>query len=92
MWNAYEAWRANAVTDVQTVEEFLLRYYKPDRYQPHVPGMWGAERCARMIADRKADLARDGVCIISRHDSITGRLVAFYGPNGPQPGPWQRTL
>ena len=31
-WNAYDAFKENAVSDVSSVEEFLKRYYKKDRY------------------------------------------------------------
>jgi hypothetical protein len=58
------------VTDVSSVKEFLERYYKPDRYQ----------ECPDVILESKTqDIKRDGYCIISRHDSMTGEVVAYFG-------------
>lgn len=72
----------DAVTDVNSVTEFLARYYKPDRYHGRdreTPGY-----SAGLLASHEADYQRHGFDIISRHDSVTGKVVAYFGP-GIQP-------
>ena len=54
-----------------TVARFIDRYYRPERLSAE-PG-----RRERIIADRERDLAMHGVAVISRHDSVTGRLVSL---------------
>lgn len=67
----------NAVT-ASSVVDFLTRYYHADRYVER-----GPEYAACLLASHEADFARDGYDIISRHDSVTGRVVAYFGaPKG----------
>jgi len=73
LWNPQVAWRKYQVTDVATVEQFLDRYYKPDRFRGR-----GAGYAAALIASHTATLDRDGVDIISHHDSRSGEVVSFY--------------
>ena len=74
-WSLYESWKKDAVTDVNTVEEFLRRYYKPDRYTGR-----GAEYAACVLKSHTEHLQRHGYDLISRHESVTGQVVTFYPP------------
>jgi len=55
-----------------SVQAFLERYYKPDRYHA-----WGEKYAAALLASHEADFARDGYDIISHHDSVTGTVVCY---------------
>mgnify|MGYP001593244694 CR=1 FL=1 len=57
------------------VADFLLRFYKSERYHGR-----GEDYAAALLASHEADFANDGFDVISRHDSVTGKTVAFYGP------------
>lgn len=59
-----------------SVADFLDRYYRPDRYTGR-----GEEYAAVVLASHEKDFARDGYTIISHHDSVTGQVVAFFGPS-----------
>ena len=53
-----------------SVEDFRRRYTKPDpEYQ------------AAVLQAARDDLAQFGYTIISRHDSVTGEVLAYYEPN-----------
>jgi hypothetical protein len=64
---------AYRVNDVDTVAEFLARYYKPERYTGR-----GEEYAAGLLASYQANYDRDGFTFISRHDSKTGEIVALF--------------
>ena len=64
-------------TDVATIEEFLDKYYRPDRYCAR-----GEDYAASLLASHKAHFARWGHDLISRHDSVRGEAVWFYGGGG----------
>jgi len=68
-----DLWRKYQV-EADSVEDFLARYYKVSRYTAR-----GEEYAAALRASNERDLERDGVTIISHHDSKTGEVVAFYG-------------
>lgn len=70
----YYSFQEYRVTDVQTVAEFLAKYYKRDRYTGR-----GAEYAACLLASHTKSFEVDGYDIISHHDSNTGEVVAFYG-------------
>jgi hypothetical protein len=74
-WGAYESARKYRVTDVKTLEEFMNRYYKRDRYRDR-----GAEYMEVVRQSRQKDLDTKGFTVISRHDNVTGEPVAFYAP------------
>lgn len=57
-----------------SVSDFLNRYYKAERYK-----LRGDEYAAALLASHESDFLNDGYDIISHHDSVTGRVVAFYG-------------
>lgn len=56
-----------------SVDDFRQRYTRPERYAQR-----GPEYVSAVLESARADMARDGFTIISRHDSITGEVVAFY--------------
>ena len=64
------AYRAEA----ESVADFLARYYKPERYTGR-----GEEYAAHLLASHEEHLAEEGYDFITHHDSITGRVVSFYG-------------
>lgn len=72
MPNLYEKFKQYAVP-AASVEDFRLCYTKPDRYTQR-----GPEHVAAVLQSAHADLERHGYTIISRHDSITGEIVAYY--------------
>ena len=72
VWNPSIAWRKYQV-QATSIEDFMLRYYKPDRYHGR-----GADYAAVLLQSHRECLRRDGVDIISHHDSVTGEVVAYY--------------
>jgi hypothetical protein len=76
MYSAFESFKKYRVTDVATVEEFLARYYKRDRYTGR-----GNEYAAILLESHTRDFETNGFDIISHHDSNTGEVVSFYGQN-----------
>ena len=60
--------------EAENIADFLQRYYKPERYQDR-----GEEYMACLLASHENDLLRYGYDIISRYDSVTGRVVAYFG-------------
>lgn len=56
-----------------SVEDFLERYYLRDRYHGR-----GAEYAAAVLASHQRDFERQGYDIISRHESVTGQVVAYF--------------
>jgi hypothetical protein len=59
------------VADVNTVSEFIRKYYKNDRIRGDFDGK---------VANAKSHIVKYGYALISRHESVTGNPVAFY-PN-----------
>jgi hypothetical protein len=57
------------------VEEFVRRFYKPDRLNRE-PGTAG-----RIVADRERDMARYGCAVISTHDSVLGVAAWLWDPS-----------
>lgn len=60
--------------EAASVADFLDRYYKPDRYRGR-----GEEYAAGLLASHQQDFAKHGYDLISRHDSVTGQAVAYFG-------------
>jgi len=81
----YKLFKKNAVTDVKTVEQFLNKYYKPDRYTGR-----GDEYARTLLESYKKDFANDGVVLICHHDSVTGKAVSFYGKKQIRSRQWKR--
>ena len=65
----------NDRVEAESVADFLARFYKPGRYE-----LRGEEYAAGLLASYEAEFEREGYAFISRHDSITGRVVAYFGP------------
>lgn len=72
MVNLYEKFKQHAVP-AASVEDFCRRYTKPDRFARR-----GPEYIAAVLQSANSDVEQFGYTIISRHDSITGEVVAFY--------------
>lgn len=68
----YEKFKQYAVP-AASVEDFRRRYTKPDRFAQR-----GPEYIAAVLQSAISDLERYGYTIISRHDSVTGEIVAYY--------------
>lgn len=66
----------NYATDITTVEEFVRKYYKPNRFLDNFKGS-GYEEC--LLASYKKDCNEYGEVFITRHDSITGEDIYFKG-------------
>lgn len=64
----------NCTVTAESVEAFLDRYYKPERFRGR-----GEEYAAALLASHEADFEKYGYDIISRHDSMTGQLVVYVG-------------
>ena len=64
----------NNRVDAESVSDFLDRYYKKDRYHGR-----GADYAAALLASHEHNFEVNGYDIISRHDSVTGEVVAFFG-------------
>lgn len=60
--------------EAASVADFLDRYYRPDRYRGR-----GEEYAAGLLASHQQDFAKHGYDLISRHDSVTGQAVAYFG-------------
>ena len=72
---------ADKAVEADSVEDFLNRYYKPQRFRER-----GEEYAQILIASHQRDFDRDGYDIISHHDSVTGRVVAWFGPGTGKKG------
>lgn len=68
-----ERFRQHAV-EATSVEDFLNRYYRGDRYTGR-----GKEYAACLRANYERNFQCDGWTFISKHDSNTGRVVAYFG-------------
>jgi hypothetical protein len=66
--------------EAASVVDFLDRYYKPARFRGR-----GDDYAAGLIRSYQAELDESGFCFISHHDSVTGRIVAYFGINGQGP-------
>lgn len=68
----YNLFRSKQVK-ADSLEAFLNRYYKRDRL-----GKRGKEYVEAVTRSHQKDLNNYGYTIISRHESATGEVVAFY--------------
>ena len=66
-------WSKSAVR-ADSVEDFCNRFYRMDRFAGR-----GEEYKAIVLASQREDLAKNGFCCISCHDSCTGLSVAWFG-------------
>ena len=60
--------------EAEDVADFLERFYRRDRYHGR-----GAEYAQGLLASHEDHFERFGYDIISRHDSKTGEVVAYFG-------------
>ena len=60
------------VTDVYTVEQFLDRYYKEDRYKGR-----GKDYEKQLLQSYRNELKEQGYCCISHHNNTTGKFICF---------------
>ena len=65
----------NAVK-AKSIKDFIDTYYKPSRSTGR-----GDDYYQALLRSHTADFARHGYDIISRHDSRTGEVVAYFGTN-----------
>lgn len=75
MKNLYDVFKKYQVP-AASVEDFRRRYTKPDRFAQRGPGY-----IAAVLQSASSDVEQFGYTIISRHDSITGEVVAYYPHN-----------
>lgn len=75
-------YRQDQVQDVATVAEFLARYYRPERYTGRNQIKGWENYSAGLLASYEREFENNGFVFISHHDSITGQVVAFFGPAG----------
>lgn len=71
-YSTYESFKKYQV-EADNIEDFLNRFYKPDRYTGR-----GEVYTDTLLRSRQLDVQADGFTWISRHDSITGRCVSYY--------------
>jgi len=69
----FDMWRKVEQTDIKTVEEFLNKYCKHERYKGR-----GQDYADTVLNSAKESLKNKGNTILSRHESVTGQVVAFY--------------
>ena len=71
----------NDRVEAESVKDFLERYYRPDRYHGR-----GEDYAASLLASHEAYFERHGYDVISRHDSVMGKVVVYFGANAE---PWE---
>lgn len=71
----YESFQEYAVTDVNSIEEFIAKYCKPERSIGR-----GAEYVKAQLASHYEHLAKHGYDLITHHGSVTGKTVTYF-PN-----------
>jgi len=59
--------------EAESVADFLERYYRPDRYHGR-----GEDYAAAVLASHEKHFEKHGYDIISRHESMTGKVVAYF--------------
>jgi len=59
--------------EATSVADFLDRYYKHDRYRGR-----GEEYAAVILAGAENDVRTQGYTIASQHESVTGKVVAYF--------------
>lgn len=73
MLNAYEQFKKYEVV-AESVEDFLKKYTKPSRHEGR-----GKDHVKIRIESYTEELNKYGYCLMSRHESITGDCVTYYG-------------
>jgi hypothetical protein len=73
MTNSYEMFKKYEV-NADSVEDFLAKYTKREQHSGR-----GKEYVEARIKSHKDDILKYGYTIITRHDSVTGDIVSYYG-------------
>ena len=73
MFNSKEHFKKYKVEDCELLEEFMDKYYKHERYKGR-----GKEYAYNLFMSHRDYLLKYEFDFISKHDSITGRVVSFY--------------
>lgn len=68
----------NLEVKAKSLDDFLDKYYKHDRYKGRNGNVWGENYSELVKQSSREDIDRLGYCIISKHDSKTGEIVAYY--------------
>lgn len=79
--NSYDTFKKYRVNDVNSVAEFLDKYYKTDRYysrDKYFPELENGYS-GYLLNNYEQEFRKNGFCFILHHDSRTGDIVAFYG-------------
>ena len=63
-------------SDISTVREFIMRYYRPDR----LTSRDYPDYKETLIASHEQDFERDGYDLISHHDCKEGETIIFGTP------------
>ena len=77
MANTKELFRKYRV-EADSLDDFLDTFYRHDRYEGRDGKVWGDDYSQSIKDSCELDLEQHGYCLISRHDSRTGDIVAFY--------------
>jgi hypothetical protein len=64
---------AHCRVQASSVADFLDRYYLPARYRGR-----GADYAAAVLTSHQQHFSQHGYDIISRHESVTGEVVAYF--------------
>ena len=65
-------WWKDIVVQAESVENFLDKYYKHDRFRGR-----GEEYANILLKSHQEEYDRRGFTFISQHESNTGRIVSF---------------
>ena len=71
----YRGTLENIAVEADSIEDYLNRYYRPDRYR-----MRGDEYAAGLLRSYQKTFKKFGYVITSKHDNITGHIIAWLGP------------
>ncbi len=64
----------NNKVKADSVKDFLEKYYRPERYHGR-----GEDYATAILVNHERNFRERGYDIISRHESITGQVVAYFG-------------
>ena len=71
------------IVEAKSVEDYLDRYYKTDRYRGR-----GKEHEAALLKSYQEDYAKDGYVCTSHHDNVVGEFIAWpFYPNHKEAKP-----
>ena len=75
-------WLRPYAVEAASIEDFMARYYKKDRYTGSYNYRLDDGRMYSdvLLASHRQNAERDGYDWISHHDSATGEIVAWFAP------------